>query len=68
VRQLRAVLGDLGTAAWAAAEMRRMGAELARQVWLNLQLAERPAACSQVLGRAAERKGFDGVSIWSVVT
>lgn len=42
--------------------------ELEQQRQLNLQLAERLAACSQVLGRVAERKGFDGVDIWSVVT
>lgn len=42
-------------AAWAADEMRRLRAELAEQKQLNLQLANRLAACSQVLSRAAER-------------
>jgi hypothetical protein len=49
-------------------ERDRLRAELEQQRQLNLQLAERLAACSQALGRAAERKGFDGVPIWSVVT
>lgn len=37
------------------AEVRRLRAELAEQKRTNLQLAERLAACSQVLGKAAER-------------
>ena len=36
-------------------EILRLQAELAAQKRLNVQLAERLAACSQVLGRAAER-------------
>ena len=50
-------------AAWAAGEMRRMRAELAEQKQLNLQLAERLAACSQVLGRAAERGKVCGCNL-----
>lgn len=37
------------------AEIRRQMDDIAEQKRLNLQLAERLAACSQVLGRAAER-------------
>ncbi len=40
-------------------ERDRLRVELEQQRQLNLQLAERLAACLQVLGRAAERKGFD---------
>ena len=40
-------------------ENARLRAELDEQKQLNLQLAERLRCCSQVLGRAAERKGFD---------
>lgn len=36
-------------------ECRRLQVELEQQRKLNLQLAERLAACSQVLGRAAEK-------------
>ena len=36
-------------------ERDRLRAELEQQKQLNLQLAERLSACSQVLGRAAER-------------
>ena len=36
-------------------ECDRLRAELAEQKRINLQLADRLAACSQVLGRAAER-------------
>jgi len=37
------------------AEVRRLRAVIGEQVTLNLQLADRLAACSAVLGRAAER-------------
>lgn len=51
------------SASEAVAELRvscdALRVELEQQRQLNLQLAERLAACSQVLGRAAERKGFD---------
>ena len=40
-------------------EIRALKAELAEQKAANLALAERLAACSEVLGRAAERKGLD---------
>lgn len=70
-RRLRVEL-DTVADVWRVREMLverdRLRAELEQQKQLNLQLAERLAACSQVLGRAAERKGFDGVDIWSVVT
>lgn len=47
-------------AAWASAEIKRLEVELEQQRQLNLQLAERLAACSQVLGRAAEKSRVRG--------
>lgn len=40
-------------------ERDRLRTELAEQKRLNLQLAERLRACSECLGRVAERRGFD---------